>query len=384
VTSVMGFRRDGPDADPSSARPVVVLLNSIGTTSAMWDPVVGRLAEQVDVLRVDTRGHGLSAPAAVGPRCTVGDLGLDVLALLDELEIGRAHVAGCSLGGMVGMWLAAHRPDRVARLAVLCTSAGPLDQGAYEARAETVRREGMAAVADEVVGRWLTAATRERDPRLVEDLIAMVTSIDAESYAQCCEALAQVDLLAVLPRISAPTLVMTAEEDEALPPEHGQRIAAAVDGARLESVGAAGHVATYEQGGRIAALLLEHFMAGATLTGGLTTRREVLGEEHVERALRAASTQTRPFQEFITRYAWGEVWSRPQLSRRDRSLVTLTCLVALGVEHELPMHATAARRHGLTDEEISEAVLHSAVYVGLPRANRALAIVAETLGWSPP
>ncbi|WP_320669432.1 4-carboxymuconolactone decarboxylase [Patulibacter defluvii] len=112
---------------------------------------------------------------------------------------------------------------------------------------------------------------------------------------------------------------------------------------------------------------------------GLRTRREVLGDEHVDRALAAADAFDQPFQEFITRFAWGDVWSRPGLDRRTRSIATIAALVALGAEHELPMHVRAARRHGVSEQELSELLLHTALYAGLPAANRAFRIARETL-----
>ena len=112
---------------------------------------------------------------------------------------------------------------------------------------------------------------------------------------------------------------------------------------------------------------------------GMTVRREVLGDEHVDRAVAATTPLTAPFQDFITRYAWGEVWSRPGLSRGERSMITLTALVVLRQEEELAMHLRAALRNGLTPDQIGEVLLHTAVYAGVPAANRALAIAREVL-----
>jgi 3-oxoadipate enol-lactonase/4-carboxymuconolactone decarboxylase len=112
---------------------------------------------------------------------------------------------------------------------------------------------------------------------------------------------------------------------------------------------------------------------------GMTVRREVLGDEHVDRAVAATTPLTAPFQDFITRYAWGEIWSRPGLSRAERSMVTLTALVVLRQEEELAMHLRAALRNGLTPDQISEVLLHTAVYAGVPAANRAFAIARQVL-----
>ncbi len=112
---------------------------------------------------------------------------------------------------------------------------------------------------------------------------------------------------------------------------------------------------------------------------GMRTRREVLGNDHVDRAVSQTTDFTAPFQDFITRYAWGDVWSRPGLSRADRSMITLAILATLRQEHELAMHVRAALTNGLTAAQIQEVLLQVAVYAGVPAANRAFAIAAEVL-----
>ena len=112
---------------------------------------------------------------------------------------------------------------------------------------------------------------------------------------------------------------------------------------------------------------------------GMTVRREVLGDEHVDRAVAATTPFTEPFQDFITRYAWGEIWSRPGLSRRERSLVTLAVLAAMPHENELAMHVKAALRNGLEPGQIQEVLLQVAVYAGVPVANRAFPVAQRAL-----
>ncbi|MEV4746178.1 4-carboxymuconolactone decarboxylase [Streptosporangium sp. NPDC049248] len=112
---------------------------------------------------------------------------------------------------------------------------------------------------------------------------------------------------------------------------------------------------------------------------GDATRRAVLGDEHVDRATASATPFTADFQEFITRYAWGEIWNRPGLDRRTRSCITLAMLATLGQEHELAMHVRAALRVGLTEEEIKEVLLQTAIYAGVPAANRAFAVARAAL-----
>jgi len=112
---------------------------------------------------------------------------------------------------------------------------------------------------------------------------------------------------------------------------------------------------------------------------GMKTRREVLGDEHVDRAVANTTEFTADFQDLITRYAWGEIWARPGLDRKTRSCVTLAALVALGREEELAMHVRAALRNGLTPDEIGEVLLHCAVYCGVPAANGAYAVAQRVL-----
>lgn len=364
--------------DGAEDAPPLVLLNSIGSTTAMWTPCLAPLAERFRVLRLDTRGHGRSGSAAARTT-SVADLADDVLTTLDELGVERFALAGLSLGGMVGMWLAARHPGRVTRLALLCTSARIDESAMWHDRAAAVRAGGTAAIADAVVRRWVTPALAERDPELMGRLRGMVAGVDPESYAQCAEAIAALDLTAELARIAAPTLVVAAAGDPALPPPHQQVIADGIAGARLAVLDDAAHVPTYEQPGAVAALLLDHFGDAGTLADGLATRRAVLGDAHVDAAIAATTSLTAPFQQFITRYAWGEVWGRPELTRRERSIATLAALAALGAEHELALHVRGALRNGLTAEQIVGVLHHTAVYAGVPRANRAIAVARAIL-----
>jgi 3-oxoadipate enol-lactonase/4-carboxymuconolactone decarboxylase len=357
----------------------------------MWTPCLAPLLEQFRVIRIDTRGHGRSPAAGdtatagctADASCTIGELGRDALGVLDELGIRRAHVAGLSLGGMVAMWLASHHPDRVARLVLICTSAYLPPAAGWLDRATTVRAQGPGAITAPVVARWLTPELAARDPELVASLHSMIAGTDAQSYAQCCDAIAAMDLRPDLPRIAAPTLVLAGSRDPATPPEHAQAIALGIPGARVGVLDPAAHLATAEQPATIARAMLDHLGGANTRSAGFRTRREVLGDAHVDGAVAATTPFTAAFQDFITRYAWGEVWTRPGLSRRDRSIATLAALVALGAEQEIAMHVRAAVRNGVTEAEIAEVLLHTALYAGLPRANRAYAIARDVLSEPP-
>ncbi len=237
--------------------PVLLLGCSLGTNVAMWEPQVAPLAEHLRVIRYDHRGHGAS-PVPPGPY-EIEDLGRDVLALMDRLGVERASVGGVSLGGMVGMWLGAHAPDRVERLVLCCTSAHLPPASAWAERAAAVRAAGTTeVVADVVVERWLTPAFAEANPETQAWLRAMLLATDPDGYAACCGVIGRMDLRDALPSIAAPTLVVSASGDQATPPEHQRLLAEAIPAARLETVSPAAHIGNVERAEAITGLILGH------------------------------------------------------------------------------------------------------------------------------
>jgi 3-oxoadipate enol-lactonase len=239
--------------------PVVAFGCSIGTNQGVWEPQAAVLREQFRLLRFEMRGHGApgaQSPAPPGPY-TIADLGTDVLGLLDAHDLDQVAYCGVSLGGMTGMWLAAHAPERISRLAVCCTSAH-MDAATYTERAAKVRADGMASIAGQVVTRWFTPAYREREPEAVAAVVEMLEGTDPEGYAGCAEAIAGMDLRPELPAITAPTLVIAATEDPATPPWHGAQIARAVPDARLTVLRGTSHLANYATPGPVTAALRQH------------------------------------------------------------------------------------------------------------------------------
>jgi 3-oxoadipate enol-lactonase len=236
--------------------PVLVLGNSLGTTADLWRPQLGALAARYRVLCYEHRGHG-GSPAPPGPY-EIGDLAADVLALLDAEGVERAHYCGVSLGGMVGMSLAASAPGRIGRLTLACTSAYLPPAGNWHGRAAQVRSGGLASIAGQVREGWFTPAFRRRDPQTVERFVAMVSGQDPEGYAGCCEAIAAMDLRPALPTIAAPTLVIAGAADARTPPWHGAVIASAIRGSRLRVIRGAAHLANVAQPAEFTALLLAH------------------------------------------------------------------------------------------------------------------------------
>lgn len=236
--------------------PALLLCNSLGSTRAMWDATVPSLRGHFRLVRFELRGHGHSE-SPPGP-WDVTDLGSDVLRLMDDLSLSRAHVAGLSLGGMVAMWMAINAPERVDRLVLCCTSArlGPVSQ--WVQRAQAVLAGGTEAVADAVVERWVTPEWRQAHPEEVQRLRAMVAAAPARGYAECCGVIERLDLQPLLGAISAPTLVIATERDPSTPPEHARCIAAGVAGSRLEILPDGAHMATVEQPAAVGALIAEH------------------------------------------------------------------------------------------------------------------------------
>lgn len=216
--------------------PVLVLGNSLGTTTSMWDGI----ELPFRTLRYDHRGHGGSA-APEGPY-SIAQLALDVVELLDELRLKRVAYAGVSLGGMIGMWLAAHT-SRISRLALVCTTAWFPDKSLWDKRISTIEESGLDAVADGIVARWFTS---HFDPDRARSFRDGLVSTDPAAYLACCHAIRDMDLRAELHRIKAPTVVIAAAQDQATPTEHARAIAETIKDAELYVVGDAAHLANVE------------------------------------------------------------------------------------------------------------------------------------------
>ena len=384
-------------APTAGATELLVLLPSLGTTTELWDGVVAALRPTlpaVRILRVDLPGHGAS-PAARDP-FTIAELAEGVLRVVDEVGGGRFHVAGDSLGGVVALELAVAASARVASLTMLASGARIGTRDGWAERAASVRASGTASLVGGSAQRWFAPGYLEREPDGPGGrALRLLVDVDDESYARCCEALGGFDRTAEANGLAVPALLVAGEHDGVTTTEAMRALAAAVPGARFVELAGSAHLPPLDRPAEVAALIAERVRSTDAATGdaaadpatgdaatdaatrGMAVRRAVLGDPHVDAAVAATTPETAPFQDFITRYAWGEIWSRPDLSRRERSIATLASLVTGSHEAEIRMHVRAARRNGLERAEITEVILHTALYAGLPAANTALAIARE-------
>lgn len=372
---VAHVQTDGP-----AGGAAVLLLHSLGTNLHVWDPQAAALARSGHrVIRPDLRGHGLSeAPAG---SYTMDLLARDALGVMDSLGIRQAHVCGISIGGRVAMEMAALAPDRVRSL-ILCDTALEFPPPeTWQQRIDAVARGGMAAVADAVMERWVLDQSLPSSRALRR----MLLRTDPAGYAGCAAALRDTRGADVIGRVTCPTTVVVGDKDVSTPPAAAQAVRNAIPGSELVAIADAAHIPTFEREAAVTRALLAHMERAVPTPGasaaeaGSAVRRAVLGEDHVARSDAATTALDAPFRDFILEGVWGRVWTRPGLARRDRSLLCLAMLAALGHEDELRLHVRATRNTGVTEGEIAEVLLQVAAYAGVPAANSAIKVAKATL-----
>lgn len=371
---MLHYRLEGP-----KHLPVLVFSNALGTDLRLWDPLLPHLAGRYRFLRYDQRGQGLSdcppAPYAIDDH--IGDLA----GLLDALGLRKVNLCGLSVGGLVAQGLAARRPDLVSRL-ILCGPAGKIGPaGPWEAHIRSVREGGMASIADAALAFWFSPGFRARHAAELALWRHMLARTPLEGYVGTCAALRDADLSRELTRLTQPSLCIAGEQDQTTPPDLVRRTAELIPHGRFEVIANAGHLPCVEQPAALARLISgfigEQEMPLNRFEQGMEVRRSVLGDAHVDRAGANQTDFDAPFQSFITEGAWGSVWNRPGLSKRDRSLLTIALLAALGHKEELALHLRASRNTGASLEEVQETLLHLAVYAGVPASNAAFRIAKD-------
>nr|WP_295710129.1 alpha/beta fold hydrolase [uncultured Halomonas sp.] len=370
----------------AEVNPLIVLAHPLGMSQAVWDDVIPLLLSRYRVLTWDLPGHGASQGVSA-EQITPADLAAEALALAELAGAERFHFAGTSIGGVVGQQLIAEHSERLLSVTLTNTGAVIGNPDLWNTRAGRVRQEGLAAMSEEIVPRWFAPKAFEVSPALKAGWCVQMGRGDDESYAQLCEMLGRDTFTGKLSGKRTNVQLFGGSEDMATPPATLEALAAELDEAPLEIFDGVGHVPSVEDPALIAQKLLavlatdlgdvaNHGVAYAT---GLETRKQVLGEEHVARSTANANSLDAPFQQMITRLAWGELWSNDDLTRRERSMITTGILAALGRE-ELTLHLKTAKRIGLTEAELRQVLMHVAIYGGVPAANHAFALAKE-LGW---
>jgi len=368
----------------ASGRPTVVYVNSLGSDLRIWDGVVEKLASAgYGALRYDLRGHGLSDLG--NPPRLIDDHVADLAAVMDQFGVERAILCGVSVGGQIALGLSHRHPDKVASLVLCCTGARIGDDASWNARIASVESGGLAGIAEAVLQRWFSpTAYKEGGPTLALCRNMLTRTLSA-GYAATCVALRDSDLTEAARTVNAPALCIAGEFDGSTPPALVRALAALTPGARYHEIADCGHLPCLQRPAELAELVLafvkdnEGPAEDDRYHRGLAVRKRTLGAAHVAAAEANKTEFDADFQRFITEGAWGSVWARPNITPRERSMITLALLAALGHEGELALHTRATRNTGATPEDIKEVMLHVAVYGGVPAANSAIKIVKETL-----
>ena len=420
VPSIRLVELSAPAAAQDEQRPVLLLGPALGTALVpLWGGVARELEGRFRIIGWELPGHG-GAPAG-SEDFSIEELAQGVLAAVDAVEELPAEspfwYAGCSVGGAVGLQLLVDAPQRV-RGAVITASAPQLgDPEQWRERAALVEAAGTPTQVIGSAQRWLTQDFIERDAAagtgITTGLLHALQSADRHGYAQVCRAIAPFDLTGRLGEIVAPVIAVAGEQDPSVEAQAVRDWAQQVPDARFELIEQAAHMIPAQQPTALAGLIRElaaqtpgsastdplrregapssvgdsapgsasaqapapraggDRTASQTHADGMRVRREVLSDAHVDRSEANKDEFTAEWQDFISRYAWGEIWTRPGLDRPMRSAITLTALIAAGHWGEFEMHVRAALRNGLAREQIKEILLQSSIYLSVPSANNA-------------
>lgn len=356
--------------------PVLVFSNSLGCNLDMWDELIPYLLPYFRILQYDTRGHGASE-VTKGP-CTIAMLGQDVIDLLDELDIKKVYFCGLSMGGLIGQWLGIHHPERLHKLVISNTDSKIGTVEGWNERIQNITANGMSVIVESTMEKWFTEAYRNEKPSRIAEMTKMFLNNNPEGYTACCAAVRDADFRDELKTITVETLIITGDEDSVTTAAQAEKIQKEIPGAMVKLFHAR-HLASTELPLQYAETLIDFFVGDNTFDRGMHVRRTVLGDAHVDRASGNKNVFNEDFQEFISHYAWGEIWTRPGLTKHNRSLITLSMLIALNRKAEFKMHVRAAFNNGVSVYEIKEVIMQSGIYCGLPAANEALHSAQEVL-----
>ena len=379
------------EQDPS--KPLLILGPGIGTAvEPLWGKTAQLLAEHYEIIGYDLPGHGRSEPST--EQWSLDHLANVAARIATDATVGterKVFFAGVSLSGAVAQRVAALHGNVFDRVAMVCSSPKFGTPEAWQERADFVAKAGTPAMVERASKTWFAPGFIEAHPTESTALLHSLQDADRFSYAHAAIALSEFDMTDQLSSISTPMLALAGAEDPVSPPEHAKTVAATVQDGQAAVLDNVAHQAPAEDP-EGTAHILHAFFSGQSVEqssgdttmheiydAGMTVRREVLSDAHVDRATANADEFTEDFQELITHYAWGSIWTRPGIDRRMRSAVTLTAMVAGSYWEELAMHVKAARRNGLSVDEIKEILLQTAIYCSVPAANVAFSVAKKAL-----
>ncbi len=353
-----------------ASKPLLVLVHSLGTDHGMWDLQMPAMLTRFQVLRLDLRGHGAS-DAPTGDY-TIAELGADVLAAAKAAKRERFAYCGLSLGGMIGQWLGANAGNLLSGLVLANTSPKVDNPNLFETRRTSVLKQGMRAVHKTVMERFFCGRVLDSPNATVESIRTVLRQTNPVGYAGCCAAIRDMDHCTLLADIKVPTLVIAGLQDISTPyAGHGEVLFEGIVGAGVVMLDAA-HLSNVERPSAFSAALFDFLlpaMADDVSDAGLSVRRAVLGNAHVDRSIAGTTDFTSDFQQMITRYAWGTVWTRPGLDLRVRRLLVLAMTASLGRWEEFRLHVRTGLASELELTDLKEVLLQVAIYAGVPAAN---------------
>ncbi len=354
-----------------------LFINSLGTDFRIWNDVVADLMHYGNILRFDKQGHGLSSLSK--ETTSIADYANDVLGLMDALNIKKAVVIGLSIGGIIGQYLAVHHTARLEKLVLSNTAPKIGNDDGWNTRINQVKTNGIASITEGVMKVWFSDDFHQNRNNELIGYQNMLANTPLVGYLTACAAIRDNDLTAEIATIQTPTLCFAGSKDGSTPPELVKAMADKIPDSKYILIDGVGHIPCVEAPHIMSKHIIE-FVFNTPLSlyeQGMKTRRSVLGNAHVDRAEANKSDFDKDFQEYITNSAWGAVWSRPGLTKRERSMITIAVLAALGHDEEVAMHIRATKNTGATMDDIKEVLLHIGVYAGVPVSNIAYKIAKK-------
>jgi len=348
--------------------PVLILSNSLGSTYHMWDDLVPFLLPYFRVLQYDNRGHGGSDKPNEPYR--IDQLGQDVVDLLDRLNIEKAYFCGVSMGGLVAQWLAVNVPHRFPKICISNSAAKIGNRQSWQDRIDTLQQNGMQVLVDMTLEKWFTPSFHQQRPEKIDVFRTMFGSNQVNGYCNCCHAIAGADFREDLSSIQSEILVITGDDDPVTNVDDAKFLNANITQSELVVLPGR-HLVNAEVPDLYAEALISFFVGPEIKDRGMHIRTTVLGKEHVSNSLEGINSFNQAFQDLSAKIPWGQIWSRPGLSKHQRSLITLSMMIALNRPEEFRMHIRGAINNGVTVEELQELILQSAIYCGFPASHAA-------------